>query len=102
MNSPLNAEERELLRDLLFNHDGAKVFLSVLEHLVGAVEKDVLRYSLVDSDDDAHGLLRVKCEAQGARKLFSLFRSHLQGIRLDEQKRKLTHARSRRKNRRRS
>jgi hypothetical protein len=62
---PLNVEQRDDLRDLLF-HPGIQGYYATIEALVEAEEKRVLRYTL----EDERELVRLKLRAEGARALF--------------------------------
>lgn len=75
-------EEREDLLDLLLNNDGAKLLVDELERQVDSMESALIKLTLFDSAEDPHRLLRLKLEAQGARKAFISFRDHLAKIRL--------------------
>lgn len=75
-------EEHELLIDLLFNSDGVKVLMDELERQLVSVEQDLIRSFLLDSEEDDRKFRRLKLEAQGARKLFKNFQTHLEQTRI--------------------
>lgn len=75
-------EDQELLVDLLLNSDSVRVFVDELERHAISAEQDLVKLSLLDSEEDVRKLVRLKHEAHGARKLFTNFRARLEQIRL--------------------
>lgn len=75
-------EDKQLLVDLLLNSDSTRVMMDALERFVFSVEQDLVRSSLLDSVEDERRIVRLKHEAQGARKLFLNFSKHLDNMRL--------------------
>ena len=60
------------------------MFLDELERAVFAIEKDVLTFT-VNTPDDIHRLVSRKCQAEGARKLFTQFQTALQTLSQEKQ-----------------
>lgn len=75
----MNEELPEDLINLLLA-DGMKRLLQELDRCAGALEKEVLSYSL---DAGHEKLLLLKARAEGGRKVVSTFKLHLEKLRRD-------------------
>lgn len=75
----MELEKKQLLFDLS-EMSGYPILLDTIEDMVRLIETAVIRYDLNAGGVD--GLLRAKCEAQGARKLQHMLQSHIKQLRL--------------------
>ena len=71
----MTEDQREDLKDLIV-HQGMSVLLLELGRFVVAQEAAVLKYDLGASGDERQ-LTRLKCRAEGARKLATDFSTHI-------------------------
>lgn len=73
----LGVEELEELREIM-SLDGYKILLSELEKLVVSIQAQVLQYDLSNGNDRA--LAFLKARGEGAVKLFSTFKAHMNSL----------------------
>lgn len=73
----MNAEKRTALADLI-DSSGFSVLLEVIEEIVKSEENRLLKYDLRTGDHN--GLLYLKCEADGARKLANHLQNRLAAL----------------------
>lgn len=74
----MNLEKRQILFDL--TEDAAlPILFEVLEELTRSIELEVIRYDL--NARGPEGLVHIKCEAQGARRLKCGLEAHLKILR---------------------